>query len=291
MTGETVRDDRRKRRPRGGIDAFDALAVRFGVRPGETAAVRAALSEWVERNRGGDVGNLVPTGDATLSTLFLDDDPEDPALVWYVEVLDDDAPAWRDPVGTLHGSSVFGTRVNGALTGTATVRADGVAGQQVMVNATHPDRASWYEATGCPPLVAPVAEDDLPIEVATVAVPLRAGAPSWLAARTTRAVNWLKRTTPLGRLLRGQTETLAAERMYSESLTLVPEDGRQVLYYYMETEDMATLYDGFRESEDWTARVGGWFLQWALADPETMLDPPIESDHEVLIHAVDPDRG
>ena len=291
MVTQEPRGDAPDGRPGGGIDAFDALFVRLPIRGGETAAVRTVIREWVAANRDGDARTVLPVAGVNLCTLFLDGRGERDALVWYVEMVDDDAPAWADPLAAVRESHLFDAGLAGLVADDATVHAAGVDGHQLVVNASHPQRQSWYDAVCDRPLVAPVAGDDLPIEVAMVAVPLRPGLVSWLTARLTRVGNWLKRATPLGPALRDQTAVLAEERMYSESLLLEPRDGRQVLHYYMETESMAQLYEGFEASDDWTARVGRWVLPRMLARPEVMLDPPLESDYEVLVHAVDPNRG
>jgi hypothetical protein len=279
-----------KGRPRGGIDVFDALSVRFGIRAGGTDAVRDLLAAWVGEDREGGARWLLPFDGIDVCTVFLDGGEPD-ALVWYVQVDDDDREPWVDPAAAIRESPLFAAGLGDLLTGEPTVLADGVDGAQLVVTATHPDRQAWYEAAGGRPLVAPVAGEELPVAVAMVAVPLRAGPVSWLAARGTRLVNWLKRATPLGERFRDDVEILAEERLYGESLLLAPGDGRQVLHYYVETERIGQLYDAFEASTDWKARVGGWLLRRLLARPAVLLDPPLESDYEVLLHAVDPERA
>lgn len=279
-------------RPRGGIDAFDALAVRFDLREGGTDAVRDLLAEWARGRPEGSVRDLLPVEGVNLCTLFLDGNDPD-GLVWYVEVLDDRAGPWTDPVGAVRESPLFEAGLGELLTGEPTVRADGVGGHRRVVVATHPDRQAWYEQRGGRGLVAPVAGDTLPVEVAMVAVPLRAGAASRLTALALDAVNWLKRSTSLGERFRDDVELLAEERMYSESLLLGPSgDGdRQVLHYYMETEETDRLYEAFEASGDWEARLGEWLFRRLLERPEALLEPPLESDYELLLHAVDPERA
>lgn len=275
-------------RPRGGLDAFDALFVSVPIHEGATAAVRELLCEWVDDHPDADARDLLPVAGVNHCTLFLDDSA--PALVWYVDVIDDDAPAWADPAAALYSSPLFSAGLDD-LTGEPTVHADGVDGHRLMVNATHPDRQAWYETSVGDPLVAPVAGDDLPIEVVMVALPLRSRAVSWLAARTIDAVGWLQAHTPLGEALREDTDILEAERMYSESFILEPTEGPAVFHYYMETEEMQQLYDAFETSTDWKARIGKWLIRRVFARPEVLLEPPLESDYAVLVHAVDPNRG
>jgi hypothetical protein len=142
-------------------------------------------------------------------------------------------------------------------------------------------------------MVAPVAADELTIEVSAVRLTLRPGAPSWLTDRVTAVGNWIEERTPLGEWMRDQTAVLAEERMYSESLLVQPSDGGHVLWYYMETEEMDQLYDAFESSTDWMARFTKWVLPRIVvpADADRFLDPPLESDATVLVHAVDPRRG
>lgn len=279
-----------RERPRGGVDAFDALSVRYGIGEGETDAVRELLAGWAREHPGGSVRDLLPVAGVNLCTLFLEEADTGPdGLVWYVEVMDDRAAPWTDPVGGVRESPLFDAGL-GALLGEPTVRADGVGGHRRVVVATHPDRQAWYEERGGRGLVAPVAGDELPVEVAMVELPLRAGAASRLTALALDVVNWLKRSTSLGERFRDDVDLLAEERLYSESLLLGPGDGRQVLHYYMETEETDRLYDAFEASADWEARLSEWLFRRLLERPEAMLERPLESDHEVLIHAVDPER-
>ncbi len=279
------------KRPRGGIDAFDALAVRYDIGEGAISAVRDLMTGWAHEQPEGSVRDLLPVKGVNLCTLFLDDgDPEPGGLVWYVEVVDDRATPWTDPAGAIRESPLFDAGLGELLGGEPTVRADGVAGHRRVVVATHPDRQAWYEERGGRGLVAPVAGDELLVEVAMVAIPLRAGAVSRLTARALDVINWLKRSTSLSERFQDNTDILAEERMYSESLLLGPGDGRQVLHYYMETESMERLYDVFEASSDPKARLSAWLFRRLLERPEAILERPLESDHEVLLHAVDPER-
>ena len=58
----------------------------------------------------------------------------------------------------------------------------------------------------------------------------------------------------------------------------------------MEAEDMATVYEGFMESDhsitDTAGRVAGWLFE----DPERILSPDVSSDYPLLAHAWHPDR-
>ncbi|MFB6128060.1 MAG: hypothetical protein ABEJ79_12315 [Halolamina sp.] len=283
----------RSDRPRGGIDAFDALYVRFSLREGAAATVRETIADWVDDDRDDDASTLLPVAGVNLCSVFLDGADNRPALVWYVEVVDREREPWSDPVAAVRRSPVFDAGLADLLAGDPVVRARGASGHLQVVTATHPDRQTWYESTCDRPLVAPVAGDDLPLAIAVVALPLRSRLVSVLSAATVRFVDWLKRSTPLGEALRGETEVLAEERLYSESFVLGPpdDDGVRRMHYYIEAESMDQLYEGFEDADDWTARLGEALIRRVFASPERLLDPPLESDYELLVHAVDPGRG
>lgn len=288
---------------RGGIDVFDSLLLRQPIADGETAAVRELLAVWADDHRDGDVRALLPVDGVTLVTLFLDDGgfgrtdgaDRDPgrgdALLWYVEVVDAGADAWRTPDATVREASpLFEAGLADLLAGEATVHAGGRDGHRYVTHVTNPSRRARYADAVGRPLVAPVAGDDLPIPVAIVSLALEPGVTSALAARAVDLVNRLKRFDRVRSWARDETDTVEAEAMYTESLLLEAVDDRQVVHYYMETEDMDRLYEAFSESNDWEARFSEWLFRRVLADPTAFLEPPLESDCEVLIHAVDPER-
>jgi hypothetical protein len=289
-------------RPRGGIDVFDSLLVRQPVRPGETGAVRDLIAEWAREHSDGDARTLLPVAGVNLVTLFLDrggfgvggpggdaGSGED-ALVWYVEVADDDDGPWTDPGAAVRGSPLFAAGLEGLLEDSGTVYADGRDGCRLVTHATNPHRSERYvEAVG-PPLVAPVAGEELPVPVVAVSVPLRPGLRSRVVARLVDVGNWLKRFDRVHAWLRDQTDTLEAEAMYTESLLLEPVGNRLVLHYYMEAEDMDRLYEAYEASDNWEVRFSDWAMRRVFEDPGEVLTPPLESDCEVLVHAVDPDR-
>lgn len=280
----------------GGIEVFDSLLIRQEIRAGETEAVLDVLSDWVAANRDGDVRTLLPVDGVTLLTLFLDRgefhcDGTGSALLWYVEVVDDDADAWETPDETVRNTSpLYETELRGLLKDDATVFVDGQDGHQHVTHATHPHRQEHYAGRCGRPLVAPVAGDDLPIVVAITSVPLKSGGVSWLVTQAVRLGNWFKQFDRISEWLRDQTDTLEEEAMYTESLSLEPVDGRRVLQYYMETEDMDRLYDAYGESDNWEVRFSDWVMRRIFLNPDQMLSPPLESDCDVLIHAVHPER-
>jgi hypothetical protein len=288
---------------RGGIDVFDSVLVRQPIVNGETEAVRELLADWAGDNADGDVHTLLPVEGVTLVTLFLDDggfgwtddaehNPQrNDALLWYIEVVDDGVEAWRTPDATIRSvSPLFERGLAGLLTGTATIHTDSHAGHRYVTHVTNPHRQERYVNAVGRSLVAPVAGDSLPIPVAITSLALKPGLTSTLVARAVDFVNWLKQFDRVQSWARDETDTVEAEAVYTESLLLEAVGDRQVVHYYMETEDMDRLYEAFYESDDWEARFSEWLLRRVLDTPETFLEPPLKTDCEVLLHAVDPER-
>jgi len=285
---------------RGGIDVFDSLLVRQPIQDGQTDAVRETLATWAAGHADADARTVLPVEGVTLVTLFLDtgafgwpsnrNDRGD-ALLWYVEVVDDDAPMWTDPDGTLRAESpLFDAGLDELCLDAATMHVDGRDGHQLITHATHPTRQARYADHVGQSLVAPVGGEDLQIPVVVTSLPLQAGLVSRLVSGAVRAGNWLKRFDRVAAWLRNQTDTLEAEAMYTESLLLESVGDRLVLHYYMETEDMDRLYDAYDASTSWEVRFSDWMMRRIFVDSADVLEPPLESDCEVLLHAVDPDR-
>jgi len=290
---------------RGGIDVFDSLLVRQPIVEGQTQAVRDALADWADDNADGDVRTLLPLEGVTLVTLFLDDGEfgwtgaddagndsrQGDALLWYVEVADDDIDEWARPDATIRSvSPLFERGLTDLLAEEATVHVGGRGDHRYVTHVTNPYRQERYADTVGRSLIAPVAGDDVPIPVEIVSLAVKAGLTSTLVARAVDLVNWLKRFERVQSWARTETQTVEAEAMYTESLLLESVGDRQVVHYYMETEDMDRLYDAFDETDDWEARFTEWVMQRVLVNPETFLEPPLETDCEVLLHAVDPER-
>ena len=302
-TGSDGTNSRSTYPERGGVDVFDSLLVRQPIAEGRTRTVRDSLADWAADNGDGDARTLLPVDGVTLVTLFLDDGGfgwtgdaghaprRGDALLWYIEVVDADAEAWTNPDTTIRNvSPLFEGELDGLLTDQATVHAAGRSGHRYVTHVTNPHRKSRYADTVGRSLVATVAGDELPIPVAITSLAVKAGPTSTLLARAVDLVNRLKRFDRVRSWARDETDTVEAEAMYTESLLLEAVGSRQVIHYYMETEDMDRLYEAFYGSDDWEARLSEWVLRRVLATPETFLEPPLETDCEVLIHAVDPER-
>lgn len=281
---------------RGGIDVFDSLFVRQPVRAGETEAVLDRLAAWAAAQEGGDARSLLPVPGVTLVTLFLDrgEDGAD-ELLWFVEVVDDDADEWAAPDATIRSASpLFDGVLEDSIESTATVHADGVGGRRLITHATHPRRQRRYAEHCGDPLVAPVAGEDLPIDVAVTTIPIVPGLTSRIVDRAVAVGNWLTDIDAVSRWLRDRTDTLEAETMYSESLLIEPVDGgrRLVLHYYMEAESAEQVWNAYHgsASDNWEVRFSDWVMRRIFEDHEAFLEQPFESAADVLVHAVHPDR-
>lgn len=285
---------------RGGIDVFDSLLVRHRICPGQTEAVLELIAEWAVEHRGGDVRAVLPMDGVSLVTLFLDrgsfgwmneENTSDDALLWYIEVADDDADEWLDPDATIRNvSPLYDTELVTLLDGNAAVHADGRDGHQLITHATNPHRQERYAEHCDSSLVAPAAGDDLPISVVVTTVPLKPGLVSWLVSRVVRIGNWFKRHNRVSEWIRDQTDTLEEEAMYTESLLLEAVGDRLILHYYMEAEDQDRVAKAYQESDNWDVRFSDWAMHRIFVNPDEVLDPPLESDCEVLVHAVHPGR-
>jgi len=288
---------------RGGIDVFDSFLVRQPIIEGQTQTVRDLLAGWAAENDDGDARTLLPVDGVTLVTLFLDEGKfgwtdngsrapqRGNALLWYIEVVDDDADAWTSPDTTIRSvSPLFKGELEDSLTDRTTVHAAGRSGHRYITHVTNPHRKSRYARAVGRLMVAPVAGDELPIPVVITSLVVKDGLTSTLVAHAVDFVNWLKKIDRIQSWARDETETVEAEAVYTESLLLEGVGDRQVVHYYMETKDMDRVYRAFYQSDDWEARFSEWVMRRVLASPETFLEPPLETDCEVLIHAVDPER-
>lgn len=289
---------------RGGIDVFSPLLVRQPIRDGKTPAVRDLLVEWIEGTNDGDARTLLPVTGVTLVTLFLDDGDfgwdatgdgtgsgKRDALIWYVEVADGNLDRWKTPDRTIRSRSpLFEAGLDEYLAADAVAYADNRDGHRLVTHASLPDRQERYADAVGPTLVAPVAGEDLSIPVALTTIPLKAGPTSRIVARGADFGNWLKRFDAVQSWVRDRTDVLEEEAMYTESLLLESIGDRQVLHYYMETEGMARLYDAYGTSDTWEVRFSDWVMRRIFEDPGQVVEPPLETDCAVLIHAVDPER-
>ena len=83
---------------------------------------------------------------------------------------------------------------------------------------------------------------------------------------------------------------LVEEEMYTESVFLDRRGGELYLLWYMETQDMATAYEGFLSSDHAVTDVAGGVAGWLFEDAERILSPTASSDFPLLAHAWHPER-
>ena len=278
---------------RGGIDVFDSLWVRQEIKPGETDALTDWLATWARSHPDGDLQTLLRVDEVTLCTLFLDRCTEGPdGLLWYLEVADDDAEPWGDPATAIREASpLFDAGLDDYLTGAAAVHADGIEGHQLLTHATHPRRQQRYLDHVDGLLVAPVAGDSLGIELAVARVQLKPGLTSRVVSGGVRVGDWLKQSSErLSAWLREETQTIEAEAMYTESILFEPTPAGLVCWYYMETESMERLYDAYEDSTSWEVVFSDWVMRRIFEQPQRVVEYPLETECEPLVHAVHPDR-
>lgn len=279
---------------KGGIDVFEPLFIRQPILNGMGEEVRELLTEWSESTQEDDT--LLPLSNVSLVTLFYDNgefclDEENPsdALIWYIETTD--ARSWDNPDDTVRRESpIFDFGLDEFLTGESTVKAGGIGGNRFVVYGTHPNRQDRYEDTVGSNLVSPVAGDELPIPVVLTSIPLNKGLTSRITARAVDFSNWIKSFDFVSSILRDKTETIEDEAMYTESFIMESSSDCQVLHYYMETEDMSQLYEGYENADSFVAKVSDRIMNAIFRNPSEFLEPPLETDYEVLIHSVNPNR-
>jgi len=278
---------------RGGIDVFDSLWLHQEIKPGETDALTEWLATWARDHQDGDLQTLLRVDEVTLCTLFLDRCAEGPdGLLWYLEVDDDDAEPWTDPETAIRQASpLFEAGLDAYLTDSSTVHADGIEGHQLLTHATHPRRQDRYLDHVDGLLVAPVAGDSLGIELAVARIQLKLGLTSRLVSGGVRVGNWLKQSSDrLSAWLREETQTIEAEAMYTESILFEPTPAGLVCWYYMETESMERLYEAYEDSTSWEVTFSDWVMRRIFEQPDRVVEYPLETECEPLIHSVHPDR-
>lgn len=94
----------------------------------------------------------------------------------------------------------------------------------------------------------------------------------------------------LGPIETWSVEMIDMENMYTETLFLERSATGHELLSYMEADEMQQVYDAYYDTWNLVARVSEIALNWALRDPSPILDYPLETDFELLAHAVTPNR-
>ncbi|WP_293029275.1 hypothetical protein [Natronococcus sp.] len=256
-----------------------AFLVRRRVGGERLESVREAVSELCA-----DPDNpqpLLGLEGATTATLFLDTGDE-PALIWYVEVPRSATAGWDDPE----------SRIEAAFPLEHDAIADGDAiDRELLVHAVNPNRPRTATGTDNGPLVVSGTEREDGVDVDLVQLHLKPG----LAERLADRFAGLSQRVAAGELELGPIERwsgamLEAENMFTESIVLERRPDGYVLCGYMETAEMAGVYDAYYDTWNPVARASELVLGRVLEDPEAILKYPLGTGLEVLAHAVDPDR-
>ncbi|RQG94577.1 DUF6176 family protein [Natrarchaeobius chitinivorans] len=268
-----------------------AFLVRRRCEPDRLEDVRDA----VERHGGTSADEwLLALEGASTASLFLDRTGDDPELVWYVEVPWAAVEQWDgdDPETTV--AAAF------PLTHEALDDADEPVDRELLVHAVHPSRprrtvvdAVALEGTG-DALEREAQADrtaDRSVDVELVRMDLESGVPErfadWFAALSRNVTDGELR---LNRIEAWSIEMLEAEDMFTESIFLERRPDGYSLLGYMETAEMARVYDAYYDTWNPVARASELVLGRVLVDPAVILEYPLETDVELLAHATNPDR-
>lgn len=129
------------------------------------------------------------------------------------------------------------------------------------------------------------------VDVALVSVWFNSGIPERLADWFAGLAHQFKAgELKLGPIEMWSTEMIDMENMYTESILLERRTNGYELLIYMEADEMQQVYDAYYETWNPVARVSEIVLKWALRDASPILEYPLETDFELLAHAVTPNR-
>ncbi|AGB39713.1 hypothetical protein [Natronococcus occultus] len=228
-----------------------------------------------------DPNPLLGLEDATTASLFLDTGGESPSLCWYVEIPRSAIVDWADPESRVEAAFPL---EHGAIGDEMAVD------RELLVHAVNPNRPRTATGTDDGPLVVGP-DGECGVDVDLVQLHLKPGVAERLADRFAG----LSRRVAAGEVELGPVETwsaamLEAEEMYTESVVLERRPEGYLLYGYMETAEMARVYDAYYDTWNPIARLSELVLGRVLEEPAQILEYPLGSDVDVLAHAVDPDR-
>lgn len=255
-----------------------AFLVRRRIDPECIEAIREAVSETIS---GDDPNPLLSPEGATTASLFLDQDATDPELAWYVELPQSVTADWDDPESTV--SEAFPLEHSALSTTDDTV--------ELLVHAVNPLRPQTDVSGGVASQRVMDSGSERTVDIALVSVWFNSGIPERLADRFAGLVRRFKAgELELGPIEKWSTEMIDMENMYTESLFLERSANGYELLIYMEADEMQQVYDAYYNTWNPVARVSEIVLDWALRDPSPILDYPLETDFELLAHAVAPNR-
>ncbi|WP_306054882.1 DUF6176 family protein [Natronococcus wangiae] len=257
-----------------------AFLVRRRVDGSRLESVREAVSETFA---GGEPGRLLGLEGASTASLFLDPGGEVPQLIWYVElprsaIVDRDDPESRVEAAFPLEHDAIGSHEVGVE-------------RELLVHAVNPVRPHTATGASDGPLIVAGSDAGVGTDVELVELRLESGFPE-------RFADWfagLSRRVEAGELDLGSVETwsaemLDAENMYTESMFLERRPDGYALCQYMETENMQGVYDAYYDTWNPVARSSEIVVGRVLAEPERILEYPLETDVELLAHAVDSSR-
>lgn len=254
-----------------------AFLVRRRVDPERVESLRAHVAAIVPR---GDPEPVLGLEEATTASLFLDLEGADPELVWYLEVPRSVADRWDDPRSTV--AEAF------PVDHEAVVDADDPVDRELLVHAANPARPRTVASEDGSLVTGP---DGAAVDVDLVRMRLEPGLPErladWFAGLSRRVAD---DDLELGPIETWSAAMLDAEHMYTESVFLERRADGYALVGYMECEEMARVYDAYYDTGNPVARGSEVVLGRVLEEPGTILEYPLETDVELLAHAVAPDR-
>ena len=258
----------------------NAFLVRRRIDPDHVEAIREAASGTIFED---DPSPLLSPEGATTASLFLSSDTADPELVWYVELPQSVTAEWDDPASTV--SAAFPLEHDALSTTDDTVE------RELLVHAVNPRRPQTAVPGGVSSQSVTDSGSERTEDVALVSVWLNSGIPERLA-------DWfagLARRFKAGELDLGPIETWSTdmidmENMYTESIFLERRPTGYELLIYMEADEMQQVYDAYYGTWNPVARASEIVLNWALRDPNPILEYPLDTDFELLARAVAPNR-
>lgn len=257
-----------------------AFLFRRRINPERIEAVREAVSTTISED---DPSPLLSSMGVTTASLFLNQDPTTPELVWYVELPHSAITDWDDPKAAL--SAVFPFE-HDALTDT-----DDSVERDLLVHAVNPRRPQTDVSGGISPHRVAESGTERRVDVALVSVWVNSGVPERLANWFAGLAHRFKAgELELGPIETWSTEMIDMENMYTESIFLERSANGYELLIYMEADEMQQVYDAYYDTWNPVARVSEIVLGWTLRDASPILDYPLETDYILLAHAVASNR-
>ena len=259
-----------------------AVLVSRRIDPGHVETIETDLSRT---GLGSDPNRVLGLEGASTASLFIDRSETAPELVWYVELPRAVVDEWDDPQSTVAAAFPVDHDVLEPVANPDE--------RTVLVHAVHPRRPRTLELGRSE--TARTLEDSAvstqpAVDVELVRMRLKPGLPERLAdwfERLTQQVISGERT--LDRLDSWSAEMLEQERMYTESIVLDRSEG-YTLYQYMEADEMQQVYDAYYDTWNPVARGAEHLMSRLLENPACILEYPLETEFELLAHAIDPDR-